>query len=337
MNAGLYKIAALTVPPAESIMTFKGSDKPPKKIAQELRVKAVVQVSWLQVGSRHRLIYTLSDPFRNRVIAADTLEREGEGIIFLQSDFAQAIVKGIKAVVQPEERARLAGAEREFLRALELEPGNLDIQWVYGVYLGQVVGRFDEALAKFKRLEVEAAYTKIVPFKSAQFLMCAGRDDQALELSKKAAESNPDFINIQMLAEALALQGMYTEAHSQATKMMELPGAQQVDANALLTVARIQALSGGREQALKTMEEIKALSNQQNIDMSFIISAIYAALGDEDQAFKYLDDAYDAHSGTMVFIKHSWEFHSLHGDPRFEELAKKVGFPVVPASQKKAQ
>jgi tetratricopeptide (TPR) repeat protein len=275
--------------------------------------------------------------FRNRVIAADTLEREGEGIIFLQSDFAQAIVKGIKAVVQPEERARLAGAEREFLCALELEPGNLDIQWVYGVYLGQVVGRFDEALAKFKRLEVEAAYTKIVPFKSAQFLMCAGRDDQALELSKKAAESNPDFINIQMLAEALALQGMYTEAHSQATKMMDLPGAQQVDANALLTVARIQALSGGREQALKTMEEIKALSNQQNIDMSFIISAIYAALGDEDQAFKYLDDAYDAHSGTMVFIKHSWEFHSLHGDPRFEELAKKVGFPVVPASQKKAQ
>ena len=56
LNAELYKVAALTVPPAESILIYKKSDKPAKKIAEELRVKAVVQMSWLQVGSRHRLI-----------------------------------------------------------------------------------------------------------------------------------------------------------------------------------------------------------------------------------------------------------------------------------------
>jgi hypothetical protein len=55
----LCQVAALRVPPAGSVMAFKGKDLPAKDIAEELGVKAVVEVSWLQVGSRHRLIYSL--------------------------------------------------------------------------------------------------------------------------------------------------------------------------------------------------------------------------------------------------------------------------------------
>jgi len=121
LNAELYKVAALTVPPAESIMTFKNSDMLLKKIAQELKVKALVQVSWFQVGSKHRLIYTLINPFlNNKVIAADTLEREGEDILFLQAEFARAVVAAIKVAVTPTEQALMSGGQKVDPEAYDL-------------------------------------------------------------------------------------------------------------------------------------------------------------------------------------------------------------------------
>jgi len=112
LNTELYKVGALTVPPAETILTYKNSNKPPKKIAEELGVKAVVQVSWLQVGNRHRLNYELSDPFRNKIIAADRLEMEEEDIIILQRELARAVVDAIKVAVTPSEQALLAGGRK---------------------------------------------------------------------------------------------------------------------------------------------------------------------------------------------------------------------------------
>jgi hypothetical protein len=70
----------------------------------------------------------------------------------------------------------------------------------------------------------------------------------------------------------------------------------------------------------------------RNVDPSYFTACVYAGLGDNDKAFEYLDQAYKNHSTLMIALISDWWLRSLHGDPRFEELVKKIGFPVVPGA-----
>lgn len=79
--------------------------------------------------------------------------------------------------------------------------------------------------------------------------------------------------------------------------------------------------------------ESAALS-AKNIDDSFSLAIVHMAMGEKEEAFKHLTDAYNERTGQMTFIKYAWWFQSLHGDPRFEELVRKVGFPVIPDPKK---
>jgi len=218
------------------------------------------------------------------------------------------------------------GAEKEFLRALELEPGNPYVRFDYSVYLGQLVGKTDEAIARLMSLQKDPAFQKIIPYKLTLFNMAAGRFDEALKAAREAVEMDPTIlINNEVLAHAYALKGMHAEAIVQAEKLMTFPGARN-DSLVLFEYACIMALSGRREEALKSMEELKALFAQKHIDTSYSLAQFHAALGEKDQAFKHLYDAYQKHSGNMVGLKTNWWLHSLRDDPRFDDLLKKVGF-----------
>ena len=95
--------------------------------------------------------------------------------------------------------------------------------------------------------------------------------------------------------------------------------------------AWILALCGRREEALKALGEHKSLLVS---DTAYDEACVYAGLGDKDKAIECLYIAYENHSPQMYKLKGNWCLHSLHGDPRFEELAKKVGFPVIPGQKK---
>jgi hypothetical protein len=56
-----------------------------------------------------------------------------------------------------------------------------------------------------------------------------------------------------------------------------------------------------------------------------MIALIYVGLGQKDQAFKWLEEAYEKSDNLLVYLKVSSEFDSLRSDPRFTELLKKVG------------
>jgi len=218
------------------------------------------------------------------------------------------------------------GAEKEFRRALELSPGNWYIQFSYMVYLGVMsAGRFDEALAIGKKGENSPAQDEWPwSFKIAQIYLQAGRYDEAIDQAIKAAKKEPRYYVYQYLADAYASKGMYTEALSYMDKVMATPGTQ----DEILCVAEfawILARAGRREDALKTMERLKNLFAKKNIDSSYWMAYIYAGLGDKDQAFKLLNEAYEKHSGFLITLKIDFPFHFLHDDPRFKELVKKVG------------
>jgi len=404
---------------------------------------AVVQVSWLQVGSRHRLIYTLSDPFRNRVIATDRLEMEEEDIIILQRELARAVIAAIKVAVTPAEQTLLvggqkvnpeahdllmkgiayympadvadfdlqkafdclykaleldpdlalahawlahlyvemgaskfedyrvvypkawkavekaleidenlamsystrgllkfwmnwdfAGAEQDLKRALALAPGDMMIPLFYESFLC-FSGRADEAIAslktrteKRKPVGLEGRYVE----RQSLHYLWAGRYDEALEELTKTPIVGP--ILPWISAVARALKGSYAEALDIMENFKDQLGEKD---NLILFIdyAGILALAGRRDEALEALEEHVAIQARKNIDTTFDEACIYASLGEKDKAFELLNKAYENHSSHILMLVADWSLHSLYGDPRFEELSKKVGFPVIPGRGKK--
>lgn len=102
---------------------------------------------------------------------------------------------------------------------------------------------------------------------------------------------------------------------------------------ALAIRGRVMELSRG-EEALRVLDENIALLAGKNVDTSFKEARVYAGLGEKDKAFELLNSLYEKRSSQISILVCEHALHSLHGDPRFEELVRKVGFPVIPGPKK---
>jgi len=136
-----------------------------------------------------------------------------------------------------------------------------------------------------------------------------------------------------LLAAAYAMNDMNSEALAQIEKTKDLHAVQE---NSLFQVNYAWTLGrcGRREEASEKLEDIRAFLIKKNIDPDYFTACVYAGLDEKEKALEYLNKAYEKHSTLMVNLISDWWLRSLHGDPRFEELAKKVGFPVVPKKVK---
>jgi len=156
-------------------------------------------------------------------------------------------------------------------------------------------------------------------------VLFAGRYyDQAIENFRKAIQLDPSFVpGHNWLGIAYEAKGMYEDAISEYQTSRALGDAWWY--LALLGVA--QAASGNKSEALKLLGELNELSKRSYVS-PYSIAAIYAALGEKDQAFEWLEKAYKERSGGFVFIKvYPW-FDSLRSDPRFQDLMRRVGPPT---------
>jgi tetratricopeptide (TPR) repeat protein len=106
--ADLARIKAVHVTSRQSVMRYKGSDKPLPEIARELGVNTVVEGSVLRAGSRVRVTAQLIEAATDRHLWADSFDRELEDVFALFSDVARSIAKEVQANLTPEEEAGLA-------------------------------------------------------------------------------------------------------------------------------------------------------------------------------------------------------------------------------------
>ena len=251
----------------------------------------------------------------------------------LDGNLAQA--HATLAIIKLYQEWDFAGAEVENRRALELEPGN-EYMWFSYEQILITVGRGDEAMSMYKRYieQQEIAQSKVLHarFKATHYLWLGRYEEALVEFKNRIMSSTgPHFVDF---AVAYALNGMYSEALAQIDKIKHLP-AMQEDILFRLNYAWILAVSGSREESLKELEKLKSLLTQMNIDPTYYTACVYAGLGDKDKAFEYLNQAYQNHSTLMINLISDWWLHNLHGDPRFEDLRKKVGFPDLPAAGKR--
>lgn len=210
------------------------------------------------------------------------------------------------------------GAEKEFQRAIALNPNYADAHEFFGLAL-VTMGRFEEAVSEEKRsLElnpVSADANSAMGF----VLYNAGRNDQAIEQLRKTLEMDPNLPPaFLVLGEAYVEKSMYGEAIALAQKTMTLPSSEWWAGS---TLARAYARSGRKTDAEKVLHELNELSTHMHAQAE-PMAIVYTALGDKQKAFEWLEKGYDERSlaATIRFPA----FDSLRSDPRFTDLLRRM-------------
>ena len=208
------------------------------------------------------------------------------------------------------------GAERELRRALELNP-NLAYH-AYGLYLS-AVGRHEEAVSNIKRAEEVDPLTIPLKRNVGLILVNARRYDQAIAQFLKVLELKPDDpMSLLGLGRAYAYKGMYEEAVAATAKAVELSGGGPDS-----RLAWVYALSGRKEEAGKILDELERRWPQLQV-LPENMAAAYAALGDKDHAFAWLERAYEERSQVLVYLKVTPRFDGLRSDARYTDLLRRI-------------
>jgi TolB-like protein/predicted Zn-dependent protease len=212
-------------------------------------------------------------------------------------------------------------AEREFKRAIELNP-NYPIahQW-YAMYLDWP-GRKSESLAEIRRAQELDPLSLPINMTLGWLLCDAGQVDEGIEQLRKTIEMDPSFIIAHhRLGLAYERKGMYGEAIAEFKKVFDLSGGKPLG---IATLAQAYAMSGKREPAQKALAELLELSKQRYVS-SAGIAIIYAALDDKEHAFAWLEKSVEDHDLITARLKVDPRFDSLRSDPRFADLVRRVG------------
>jgi serine/threonine-protein kinase len=214
-------------------------------------------------------------------------------------------------------------AEKEFKRAIELDPDDSLSHEMYGWYL-VTMGRVDEGIAELKRSQqldpLAQERTSVLGWN----LYLARRYDESIEQHRKAIELDPDYWpGYSWLGSALAQKGRWPEAIEAFQKARSI---EPVIAVPTIGLGRVYAVSGKKDEAIKVLAELNDRSKHPYVS-SYLIASIYAGLGDKDKAFASLERAYEDRSWYMNHLKLDPELASLHSDPRFADLVRRVGLP----------
>jgi len=189
------------------------------------------------------------------------------------------------------------GAEREFKRAIELNNNDEWSREAYGWYLA-AMGRFDESIAEMKRAqEIDplslSAMTHIgIPFYYAR------NYDQAIEQFRKAVKVDPNFGNARFrLGLAYAQNGMYEEAIVELQKALKI----SADRDIVAALGNVYAVSGKRDKARDMLAKLKKRLVQEYVP-SYDVALIHVGLGETDQAFEQLENAYQERSYWLTYL-----------------------------------
>jgi TolB-like protein len=214
----------------------------------------------------------------------------------------------------------LAAAEKEFERAIELNPRYVTAHHWFGMTLG-MMGRYEEAYTELKRaLRVDPQWS-YVHF-GLSFVYWAGRRyDQAIERCHKALEFDPNSVQAHVwLGLSSVASLMWEPAVSALQRAVALSQRTPV---ATACLGEAYAAAGASDEAHKILHE---LTGQQHVT-AYFVSRIYAALGKKNEALDWLENAYQEHGEWMILLKVDPRFDSLRDDARFQDLMRRMNFP----------
>jgi TolB-like protein/Flp pilus assembly protein TadD len=210
-----------------------------------------------------------------------------------------------------------ATAATEFHRALELNPNSASLHEKYAFYLVRT-GRLPEALAEVQR-GVDLDPVSWHSFHAEGFIYYFSRQyDQALSLIMRvrALDINPPDWSF-LLGDVYAEKGRYSEAIAEFLKSGNGPDSLGHLGNAYARAGQVGA-------ARNTIAQLQQHVQKDGVGR-YEIALVYAGLGRRQEAFKWLEEAYDAHDVGLLYLKIDPCLDPLRSDPHFDNLLRRVG------------
>lgn len=207
-------------------------------------------------------------------------------------------------------------AEKEFKLAIKLNPNYATGHHYYAIYLRHM-RRFDLSLAESKKaqeLDPTSAGRKAT---EGVTLYCAGHYDEAIEHLRRALELDVNHpIAHYGLARIYVQKGMYDEAIEEYERTIHAFGKSP---ELLAHLGYVYAVSGRMADAEKVLEELEESAHQCYVP-SVYRALVCVGLGRKEQAFEWLEKAYQEHDVNLVSLAVEPTLASLRDDPRFSRL-----------------
>jgi TolB-like protein len=219
------------------------------------------------------------------------------------------------------------GGEAEFKKAFALDPNDATAHQWYADNLSMIGGREQEALAEITRARQLDPLSPVIRRVEGSVRVMARQFDEGIIVCKKLASEEPRFaIAHDCLAYAYWGKRMYPQVIEEWKTAARL-SSNQTDiefADALDEGFHSSGWNGALKRAVENM-----LAQRQNghYVAAWKIARFYSDLGDKEQAFHWLDIAYQEHDWLLIGLKTHFPFDPIRSDPRFAELERKVGVP----------
>jgi DNA-binding winged helix-turn-helix (wHTH) protein/TolB-like protein/Tfp pilus assembly protein PilF len=212
-----------------------------------------------------------------------------------------------------------AATEREFQAAIKLKPAYAPAHQWYSSYL-VAVERFDEAIAEAKRTQELEPLSFVASSHLGWIYYLSGKNDEAIEQCKKILELDPSsFPARRYLGLAYEAKRMYGEAITEFQTGVKLSGSPLM----LALLGHAYAAAGRRPEAQRVLTDLQQLQDQRYVS-PYTVAAIYAGLGDKDQAFKWLDTAVEERDIWLMNLKVDPVFAKLRSERKFTDILARI-------------
>jgi TolB-like protein/DNA-binding winged helix-turn-helix (wHTH) protein/Flp pilus assembly protein TadD len=216
-----------------------------------------------------------------------------------------------------------ANAEREFRRAIELNPNYANGHHWYAEFLS-LEGRHPEAIAESERARELDPLSNIINTWVGSRYFFAGQYDKAIEQYRNSLEMDPGFVPVHLvLGHALEQKHMFQEAITELERAVSLSGGSPIY---MASLAHAYGVAGRRGQARKLFDDLWKLSKQRFVS-SYDLALASLGIGETDRTFALLARAVEERSPRVAFLGVDPRFDALRGDPRFKELMIRIGRP----------
>jgi len=211
-------------------------------------------------------------------------------------------------------------AERQFKRAIELDPNYAIAHHYYGRYLS-AAGRLDEAIGEVKLAQELDPVSLRISTTLAEMFYLDRRYDEAIAQFRKTLEMDPNFASAhEFLSLAYEQKQLYRESVEEALRSRALLGASPKRSEELKRAYEKGGMNGYRRQALNLLKD----RIEGSAVAPYRVAVLYACLGENDRAFQWLGKAFDDRSVWIAYLRYDPRLEALRAEPRFQTLLKRI-------------
>jgi TolB-like protein/Flp pilus assembly protein TadD/tRNA A-37 threonylcarbamoyl transferase component Bud32 len=224
-------------------------------------------------------------------------------------------------------RLELPGILSEYQRAIELNPNDASAHQWYALALAEL-GKSDRAISEIVLAQRLDPRSLIINANVAWCYYMAGKYDQSIEQSRKTLELDPNFaVAHEYLGQAYLEKGEYAQSIGELRKAVSISPD---DTSMKAELDNAYASAGQKPEAQAILRELLEESSRRHVS-SYNFALMYTGLGDNNEAFRWLNKAYDERAVRLMNLSVHPRFASLRSDPRFKALVERIGLPAPQA------